>query len=125
MNGLTTEEWASRVKVGRLFANDQQPYFDPGLRDRLASVRVQPKAEFAVPQHVWELVVLEPTLVETRGTAQHLVCALCGQSCAVLAQGGAPYRYAYGELAGLRLAHLIQAHQWTREGPPTPEAGHG
>lgn len=125
MSEILDGEWRARVKAGTLFANDKQPYFDPQLGERLTHLRRVPPAGFAVPAHVWALVDALPSGIETRGDQEHATCLQCDQSYAVMARAGVLYEYADGELDGLLLAHLIQAHHWTREGPPMLEAGHG
>jgi len=84
---------------------------------QLSGQLVEPPAEFAVSADVWTAVRDWPTQLADRGGQIHTVCGRCDQSIMVMAKDGQAYSYAELDQDGLTLAHLIQRHEWTREGP--------
>jgi hypothetical protein len=76
---------------------------------------VTPPAECAVPEHVWNAVDLWLTYERSE---VHQTCGLCGQTLFILNRNGDVYAYNRDQIRGVTLAHLIQAHRWTREGAP-------
>jgi len=84
----------------------------------LSGQLVEPKAAFAVPAEVWDSVRAWPVDHAVRDGQVHVVCGDCRQSVlAITGKDGTLYTYAELDQDGLLLAHLIQRHDWTREGP--------
>lgn len=85
---------------------------------RLSEERVAPPSEFAVAAHVWEGVRSWETVLRPAHDAVHtvnLVCGECGQAIMVSWNDKGRFEYNQDQVDGLKLAHLIQAHGWTRE----------
>jgi hypothetical protein len=86
-----------------------------------AADRVPVPAAFAVAREV-ELAALDwPTHLRYRHDKpphpwrQDICCNACGQSIAVLVLKGQSFEYTPDQVGGLLVAHVIQAHHWTRE----------
>lgn len=85
---------------------------------RLSEERVVPGPEFAVSEQVWDGVRSWETVLRPNRDAAHTtqyVCGECGQGIAVAWNDKGRYTYSQDQLDGLKLAHLIQQHGWTRE----------
>ena len=50
-----------------------------------------------------------------RDGCHHVACGACGQSVLRLSRGGV-YRWTAAELISGTVSHMIQRHEWTREG---------
>lgn len=76
---------------------------------------------FAVPESVWALV--RKWCLARRESPGRIdgVCMHCGQGVLPIAKDGHYYDYSEGQQDGMILAHLIQAHGWSREGAPRHE----
>lgn len=48
----------------------------------------------------------------------HLVCNKCGQGVLAMSQNGHGYHLTLAHVSMTIVAHMIQRHKWTREGPP-------
>lgn len=86
----------------------------------LSTERVSFPREMAVSDEVWAaLALLEfPLLVEENGLDVYHNCGECFQGIAPdTLEGKGRYSYSEDEMNGLRLAHMIQCHGWTREAP--------
>ena len=85
---------------------------------KLSEERVVPQPEFAVSESVWDGVRSWETVLRPAHDAVHTVnqvCGECGQAIVVLWNDKGRYEYGQDQVDALKLAHLIQAHGWTRE----------
>lgn len=86
----------------------------------LSTERVSFPHEMAVSDEVWAALaaIRFPILVEENGTDTYYNCPECFQGIAPDRLGSkGMYSYTEDELNGLKLAHMIQRHGWTRETP--------
>ncbi len=86
----------------------------------LSEERVGFPREMAVTDRVWAALarIHFPVLVEENGLDFYYNCPECFQGIApeYLTSKGR-YSYTEDEMNGLKLAHMIQRHGWTRETP--------
>lgn len=102
-----------------------------GYAGQLSGLSEPPPDGMAVPDHVWPLVDAWPTYLRDEGTCGpgpdgfpgdvHQACSACHQSVRPVSKAGVAYGHSDEQVRGLKLAHLIQAHDWTREGPADGE----
>lgn len=83
----------------------------------LSGERVPLPIGFEIPESVWEGVRRWPLMYRAETDLIHKVCSLCDQSVMVISTPKGAYTYSDDAQDSLVLAHLIQAHDWTREGP--------
>lgn len=93
-----------------------------GLKRLEDTPRVPFPPGMAVPERVWTQAAAWPTrervIIRQGHKHTYLCCEQDGQSIAALRMGDTAYYYEPRILEGLILAHLIQAHGWSREGSP-------
>ena len=84
----------------------------------LSEERVTFPEEMAVTDHVWEaLAEMVFPLVPTGENRYDAFCARCDQPVFPVERKGVKYAYSIDQMNGLKLAHMIQTHGWTRETP--------
>lgn len=88
---------------------------------RLSTDRVSCPVGFAVPGDVWADVRGWPLGLRVDADRIDRICSHCWQTVIPMSNPQGAYHYTDEEKDGLVLAHLIQAHGWTREGRPDGE----